>query len=238
MISFIIPAYNEELVLGRTLRAIEEAARGLEEATEVIVADDSSTDRTAEVARECGARVVSVNCRQIAGARNAGAGEAKGDLLVFVDADTMVNEAAVKATVKALRAGAAGGGCPFRFDGEVPLYGRVMEVVGEQIYRALRLASGCYLFCTREAFEAAGGFDEKLFAAEEAALSRALGKQGRFVILREQVITSGRKMRTHSGREIFGTLLRFMMRGPKAAHGREGLEIWYGERRKDAETEE
>jgi GT2 family glycosyltransferase len=158
-------------------------------------------------------------------------------MLVFVDADTIVNEAAVKATVAALRAGVAGGGCPFRFDGEVPLYGRVVEVVGEFIYRALRLASGCFLFCTREAFDAVGGFDEKLFAAEEAAMSRALARQGRFVLLREQVITSGRKLRTHSGREILCTLLRFMMKGAKAAHGREGLEIWYGERRRDAEEE-
>src|SRR4029079_7435912 len=116
---------------------------------------------------------------------------AKGDMLVFVDADTLVNEAAVKATAAALHAGVAGGGCPFLFDGEVPLYGRVVEVVGEQIYRALRLASGCFLFCTREAFEAVGGFDEKLFAAEEAAMSRALRRQGRFVVLRECVTTSG-----------------------------------------------
>lgn len=237
MISFIIPAYNEELVLERTLRAIEEATRGLEETTEVLVVDDASTDRTAEIARACGARVVSTNCRQIAGSRNAGAREAKGDMLVFVDADTIVNEAAVKATVAALHAGVAGGGCPFRFDGQVPLYGRFVAVAGECLYRALRLASGCFLFCTREAFDAAGGFDEKLFAAEEAAMSRALARQGRFVLLREQVITSGRKLRTHSGWEILGTILRFVMKGAKAAHGREGLEIWYGERRKDSEGE-
>jgi glycosyltransferase involved in cell wall biosynthesis len=235
MISFIIPAYNEELVLGRTLQAIEEAARAIEDASEVIVVDDASSDRTAAIAQEHGARVVSVNCRQIAGTRNAGAREAKGELLVFVDADTVVNVAAVRAAVNMMRAGAVGGGCPFRFDDQVPLHGWVIAVVGEWIYRALRLASGCFLFCRREAFDAAGGFDEKLFAAEEAAMSRALARQVRFVLLREQVITSGRKLRPHSPREIFDTVLQFLMKGPKAAHGREGLEIWYGERRKDSE---
>jgi GT2 family glycosyltransferase len=178
-----------------------------------------------------------VNCRQIAGARNAGAREAKGDRFLFVDADTIVNEAAVKAAATAMEAGAVGGGCPFRFDGEVPFYGRVIASGGEHLYRALGLASGCFLFCTREAFEAAGGFDETLFAAEEAAMSRALARQGRFVILREQVITSGRKLRTHTGREILGTLLWFAVKGRKAVRGREGLEIWYGERRKDAPAE-
>src|SRR5688572_21460895 len=95
MISFIIPAYNEELLLGRTLRALDDAARGLGEPFEIIVVDDASTDRTADVAREHGARVVSVNRRQIAATRNAGAREASGELLFFIDADTVVTAAAV-----------------------------------------------------------------------------------------------------------------------------------------------
>ena len=89
-ISFIIPAYDEERLLGRTLQAIDRAAQGLGEPIEVIVVDDGSTDRTAAIARENGARVVSVRCRQIAATRNAGAREANADLLVFVDADTLV----------------------------------------------------------------------------------------------------------------------------------------------------
>jgi hypothetical protein len=101
------------------------------------------------------------------------------------------------------------------------------------IYRSLGLAAGCFLFCTQTAFQAVGGFDETLYAGEEAFLSRTLRGQGRFVVLREQVSTSGRKLRAHSGRETLGTLMRLALGGRKAMGQRTGLEIWYGKRRKD-----
>lgn len=233
MISFVIPAYNEEALLARTIDAVTDAAGALTVPFEVVVADDASTDRTAAVAAAHGARVVPVRRRQIAAARNAGARATAGDMLVFVDADTVVTRAAVRAAVAALGAGAAGGGCAFRFDGRVPLYGRVMAAVAVPVYRLLGLASGCFLFCTRAAFDAVGGFDEGLFGAEEAAMSRALRRQGRFVVLRESVTTSGRKLRAYSAREVFGLLARLALAGPKAVRRRQGLELWYGERRAD-----
>jgi glycosyltransferase involved in cell wall biosynthesis len=236
MISFIVPAYNEELLLGRTLGALNSAARALGEPFEVVVVDDASRDRTAAVALEFGARVVSVRRRQIAATRNDGARAAQGELFVFVDADTVVTDGAVRAAVEAMRKGAVGGGCAFRFDGRLPLYGHIMAAVALPLYRALRLASGCFLFCTREAFWAAGGFDEGLFGAEEAVLSRRLHRQGRFVVLRESVTTSGRKLRAHSAREVLGLLARLALAGPKAVRKREGLELWYGERRADPES--
>jgi hypothetical protein len=97
----------------------------------------------------------------------------------------------------------------------------------------LGLASGCFLFCTREAFLSAGGFDEGLFGAEEAAMSRALRRQGRFVVLGEAVTTSGRKLRAHSAREVLGLLTRLALAGPRSLRRREGLDLWYGERRED-----
>lgn len=236
MLSFIIPAYDEEQLLGRTLTALQAAAREAGEPFEVVVVDDASTDGTAAVAREHGARVEPVNHRQIAATRNAGAKAAAGELLIFVDADTIVTEAVVRAAVAALRAGAVGGGCALRFDGRLPLYGQIIAKVAVPLYRAAGLASGCFLFCTREAFFAAGGFNEELFAAEEAALSRALGRQGRFVILREYVTTSGRKLRAHSAREVLGLFARVAFSGSKAVKRREGLEIWYGQRRPDPES--
>jgi glycosyltransferase involved in cell wall biosynthesis len=234
-LSFIIPAYNEAQLLGGTLSAIQHAARALRLTFEVIVVDDASLDRTPEVARAHGARVVAVNFRQIAATRNAGAREACGEWLVFVDADTIISEAVLRDAIAALTAGAVGGGCLVRFDGRVPHYGRILIALVLPLYRALGLAAGCFLFCTRQAFEAVGGFDEELFAAEEAVLSRALSRQGRFVLLRAAVMTSGRKLRAHSGREVLGTLLRLALTGPKAFRRRDGLELWYGRRRADPE---
>ena len=238
MISFVIPAFNEERLLGRTLAAIHSAAHELGRPYELIVADDASTDRTVAIAQEHGAHVVSVKYRQIAATRNAGARGANGEMLVFVDADTIVIEATVRAAIAAMRGGAVGGGSAFRLDGRLPRYGRVLLAVMVPLFRAVGLASGCFLFCTREAFRAVGGFDERLFVAEEAVMSRALRRQGRFVILRESVTTSGRKLRTHSGREILGMLLRVILAGPKALRRRDSLDIWYGERRVDPDRGE
>jgi glycosyltransferase involved in cell wall biosynthesis len=236
MMSFIIPAYNEEQLLGRTLTALIAAAQSLGDPFEIVVVDDASTDRTAAVAEEHGARVVAVAHRQIAATRNAGARATTGEMLLFVDADTVVTNEAVAAAAGAMRRGAAGGGSVFHFDGRLPVYGRLIESVAGPLYRALGLASGCFLFCTRKAFLATGGFNEGLFGAEEAAMSRALRRQGRFVILRESVTTSGRKLRAYSAREVLGLLARLAMAGPKAVRRREGLDIWYGERRPDPES--
>jgi glycosyltransferase involved in cell wall biosynthesis len=87
MLSFVIPAYNEELLLGRTLEAIRTAAAASCEPFETIVVDDASTDRTAAIAAEHGARVIPVHFRQISRTRNAGARAAAGEFLLFVDAD-------------------------------------------------------------------------------------------------------------------------------------------------------
>ena len=236
MISFIIPAYNEERLLGPTLRALHTAARAVGEPYEVIVADDDSSDRTAAVAEDCGARVIRVAHRQIAATRNAGAREAKGDLFCFVDADTLVNEAAVRAAIRALRGGAVGGGAAFQFDGRLPQYARLLQPVFVWLCRLARLTGGCFLFCTRHAFQAVGGFDEALYGAEEIAMCRALKRQGRFVVLREAVITSGRKLRAYSGWEILRAMGRLALRGPKSVRGRRGLEMWYEERREDPES--
>ena len=235
VISFIVPAYNEELLIARTLRAMNDAGAALGEPFEIVVADDASTDRTAAIAAEHGARVVSVANRQIAATRNAGARASTGELLVFVDADTVVTQAAVRGAVDAMRAGAAAGGSSIRFDGRVPLFGHVLLWTLLPLYRLIGIAPGCFLFCTRRAFDGSGGFDETMFAAEELAMSQALKRQGRFVFLREVVTTSGRRLRAHSTREIVGVLGRLLLAGNAGVKQRKGLEVWYGDRRTDPE---
>ena len=233
MISFIVPAYNEERLLGATLEALHAAGRAVGELYELIVVDDASTDQTALVAQRHGARLVSVAHRQIAATRNSGAREAGGELLIFVDADTIVNEAVVRAAVQALRDGAVGGGAAIQFDGAVPFYARLLTPILVRLFRAARLAAGCFLFCTRRAFVAVGGFDETFYGAEELVMSRALKRHGKFVVLRHTVTTSGRKLRTYSARELLVVMARLALRGPKAVKQRQGMEFWYAERRED-----
>jgi hypothetical protein len=102
-----------------------------------------------------------------------------------------------------------------------------------RVFRAARLATGCFLFCTRAAFVAAGGFDEAFYSAEEIAMSQALKRRGKFVILRQAVTTSGRKLRTHSVGEILKLIGRLVFRGSNALKQRQGMELWYAERRED-----
>jgi glycosyltransferase involved in cell wall biosynthesis len=228
MISFVLPAHNEEELLGRSLAALHAAAGALGEAYEVIVVDDASTDRTPEIAKESGAAVIHVACRQIAATRNAGGRAAKGELLFFVDADTMITEQALAAAVRVLRGGAIGGGACVRFDGEVPTYGFVLERVLRLVSPYISLAPGCFIYCWRNAFATVGGFDEQVYWSEEVWFARQLARLGRFVVLREWVITSGRKVRAHSALEMLGLGALLAWRG-RAALG-ERHRFWYGPR--------
>jgi len=233
MISFVVPAYNEEALIGRTLEAINRAAQCCDEPYEIVVADDASTDGTSGVAEANGARVIRVINRQIAGTRNAGAREARGDKLVFVDADTVVNADVVRAAIDAMNCGAVGGGSAVSFDGRVPPYAKVMQPTLVKLFRATGIACGCFLFCTRRAFEAVGGFDEELFASEEIWMSQGLKRQGRFVVLRESVVTSGRKLRMYTGIQVLRVFFGVIIGGPKALKKRDGLELWYSGHRED-----
>lgn len=235
MTSFVVPAYNEERLLARTIEAIHAAARELRLTYEVIVVDDGSTDRTAAIAEEHGCRVVHVAFRQIARTRNAGARAAAGETLIFVDADTIVSAAVVRASIAALRDGAVGGGADVCFEGRLPAWAVVMLPVLVAAWRAARMAAGCYLFCTRAAFDAIGGFDERLFAAEEVFFSRGLQRLGPVIIVRHAVTTSGRKLRTHSAKDMLRLVGHVMRHGVGAVRDRERLSLWYDGRRDDPE---
>ena len=220
-------------MIGATLAAIHAAAAPLARPYEVIVVDDASTDRTGAIAAEHSARVVWVNVRHIAAVRNAGAAVANGDMFIFVDADTVVNADVVAAAVRAIENGAAGGGAVVLWHGFMPVWARILSWVVLVSMRTLKWAAGCFIFASREAFTAAGGFDEGVYASEEVWLSRALKRQGRFVVLRESVVTSGRKLRTHSPMSLVRLTGAFFIRGVGIVRDRKYLELWYGERRHD-----
>jgi len=236
-VSFVVPAHNEEPLIGATLDAIHAAARGVALPYEIVVANDASTDATAAIALAHGARVVDCEHRQIARVRNTGARASSGDVLIFVDADTIVSPAVVRASLAALDRGAVGGGPSVHVEGPQPWWGPVALFALIECMRVMRWAAGCYVFCRRTAFDTVGGFDEQLFVAEEIALSRALQRVGRFVILRERVLTSGRKMRTHSAWDLVRLLTGFVRYGPALLRSRERLSLWYGERRHEPPTD-
>lgn len=235
MLSFIVPAHDEEASIEATVRAIATAATSACAGAphEIVVVDDASTDRTAQLAAAAGARVVPASVRQIAAARNAGARAARGEVFVFVDADTLIASDVVVGLVRVLAEGAVGGGAAVRFDEPTPRWVRLVLPFSIWLARRFRFTGGCFLFCSRTAFEAVGGFDETLYASEELSLCRALRQRGEFVILREAVLTSGRKLRTYTGWEILGAMLRIAFAGRAGVMDRSRLGIWYAPRRPD-----
>jgi glycosyltransferase involved in cell wall biosynthesis len=233
VLTVIVPAHNEEALIRDTLRALDAAARETRLPFEIVVVDDASTDRTAAIAANQGARIVGADVRHIAAARNIGARAARGDLLVFVDADTIVTPPVLRAAVAQMENGAVGGGAMPVFDAATPAWGRRAIGATTWFLRTMNWAAGCFLFARREAFERVGGFDERYFASEEIHLSRALKRIGRFVILRECVVTSGRKAHAYSPSHALWLAIRMLR--PGALKRRDQLHFWYtesGERRR------
>ena len=231
MLSFIVPAHDEAALIGATLETLQASARALALDHEIIVVDDASTDTTAAIAAAAGARVVRVAHRQIAATRNDGAAAASGGRLLFVDADTRVDARVLAAAIAAMDRGAVGGGSALRLLGDVRRAERWFAALLMHVFRWNRIAPGCFVFCTRDAFDAVGGFDEGWYAGEDVAMSRALARHGHVVILREPVWTSNRKLRTFGVLEHLRLMLRFAVGGRRILRSREHLALWYDKRR-------
>jgi glycosyltransferase involved in cell wall biosynthesis len=233
MISFIVPAHNEELWIGQCLASIRTTMEKVGEPYEVVVVDDASTDATHQIAQQMGARALHVEHRKISAVRNAGARVASGETFFFVDADTQVNERAVNAALTALRSGAAGGGCLIDLEEPTPRWARIMLFFAVVAARLGRWACGCFVFCTREAYAATGGFSEKLYAGEDLAFVQALKKVGRFVVLKPKVVSSGRKLDVVSAWELIKLALTIAVRGSRY-ESKWVLDILYGRRAQDS----
>ena len=243
-LSIIIPAYNEEKLIGRCVASVFAALRAVGDMaadTEVIVADNNSTDATADLARSAGARVVHEPVQQIAKARNAGAAAAGGDWFLFIDGDSILHADSLRDMLEHIETGRyVGGGCVVGLN-DTPPMGHFAAWLWNVIGRTLTLAAGSFLFCRSDAFREVGGFDETLYAAEELPLSKALKRWGKsasgghrlkFIILRKQPhISSGRKFYLYSKREIAALLLRTLFRPRRTVRSRKHLDLFYDGRR-------
>lgn len=170
-ISVIVPAYNEERYLGETLKSIQRAKEFLlrKDAvpTEIIVVDNGSTDSTSDLARSCGASVVEEPKHNIARVRNAGASSAKGNVLVFIDADTIVPEQLLWRINEVMASPACFGGAvdtdyrPAKI--LVNVYLQLWRLVG----KLAGMAQGATQFCRRDVYASLRGYDESLYMGED-----------------------------------------------------------------------
>jgi len=216
-VSVVVPAFNEQKLIQQTLRAIKESLKSFHDLgwkTELIVCDNNSTDATAALAREEGARVVFEPINQISRARNAGAAAATGNWLIFVDADSQPSGELFREVASAISSGRyIAGGCTVQLD-TYTRGSRVLVKAWNTLSRVARLMAGSFIFCERTAFEAIGGFSRELYAKEEIDLSRDLKRFGRnrrkklIILHRHPLLTSSRKMQLYSRAELLGFFMR------------------------------
>ncbi len=203
---------------------------------ELIVCDNNSTDKTAEIARAAGAIVVFEPVNQIARARNCGAAAATGDWLVFVDADSQPPAELFADVAKAIQSGKyVAGGSTVRPDKKHLVAGLVTSL-WNFASRWHRLLAGSFIFCETAVFRKIGGFSEELFAAEELELSQRLKKFAketgkRMIILhRHPLLTSTRKLHLYTMREHFRLLFN-ISKDRRTLGSREACHLWYDGRR-------
>jgi glycosyltransferase involved in cell wall biosynthesis len=234
-ISVLIPAYNEERLIGPVLEQVQAsfASAGGGLSYEIIVCDNHSTDGTAAVARAHGAQVVYEPHNQIARARNTAAKAARAPWLIFLDADTFLSPELLGETLRLLTAGkVCAGGAVLRFS--TPQTGRFASgLTGfwNWISPRFKLAAGSYVFCWRAAWEDVGGFDERVYAGEELVFSRRLNQWARARRLRFEVltktpaVTSARKLEWYGRWQLLWRMVLLIR--PGALRDRGQCALWY-----------
>jgi glycosyltransferase involved in cell wall biosynthesis len=239
-ISIIIPAFNEEKLIGATLQGIHTALPGFVRpgwSTEVIVCDNNSTDSTATIAREARAQVVFEPVNQIGRARNRGAEAATGDWLVFVDADSRPTPELFAEVASHIESGRClAGGCTVRLD-ERHFLADVGTGCWNVVSRVKKWVAGSFIFCETKAFREVGGFDLNLYVSEELDLSKKLNKlarrQGKKVVIlhRHPLLTSARKVRLYSRRDLVRFFRKAIFSPRHTITNREECSPWYDGRR-------
>ena len=196
-ISVIIPAHNEEAYVARCLHSIKTAAKYYRGSVETIVVCNRCTDRTADIAKSLGAKVILNDDRCIGKVRNAGIHAASGDIIVTIDCDNRMTKGTFREIAALLHSGHyIGGGAPIRFERySAALY------CNDLMCRAAFGITGLYcgiFWARRSTFLAIGGFSE-LKAMEDAATAKALKAYGKqhgkayTTLRRNHLINSTRK---------------------------------------------
>lgn len=205
LVSVVVPAHNEEHYIGKCLYAVKSAAKYIApDEVELIVAANRCTDRTAAVARKCGALVVEDDSKCIAAVRNAGVNDASGEVIVTVDADSLMTKYALAEIIELLGSGKyIGGGSGQKFDrmsfGIAACSAYIAARLVPVMLKNGGLLSGGMFWFFKSDFDAIGGFDESLVSLEDMDFAMRLNKLGKGrglkygTLRRSYITTSSRK---------------------------------------------
>lgn len=203
--SVVIPAHNEEKYIKKCICGICRAAKAAApDKVQIIVVANRCTDRTAEIAGRCGAEVIENYDRHISRIRNAGAARAKGEILVTVDADSVMTKGALCEIRDLLGTGKyIGGGSSMKFDrmslGIAVSAGYIALHLLPRFIKNRSMLSGGMFWCRKEDFEAIGGFDTELVSMEDMDFAERLSQYGKLhgkkygTLRHSHIVTSARK---------------------------------------------
>jgi len=178
MLSVIIPTLNEEKYIGRLLTCIRKQCP---KSTEIIVSDGSSSDRTVAIAKACGCRVVVQKRQSPAIQRNAGAAIAKGDVLLFLDADTMLPELFFDRALKEFDGKKLDVGAFFFTLNSNKLIYRLATIHARHMCYLLNclhpFGFGAGLLVRKRVHDSIGGFDETILMGEDHVYCLTVAKR-------------------------------------------------------------
>jgi len=180
-ISVIIPAKNEEKYINIGLEKLVVAINKLKNKypnilVEIIVANNESIDATAQIAKKYTDKIINTNAQSIAGVRNAGAAAAKYEILVFIDADSVINENGLLKIYEIIKSTKIAAGCVRILTIEKLNF--VLDCILQitnLIFKMLNTGSGMF-FCLASDFKEISGFDEKIYAAEDLDFVKRIKK--------------------------------------------------------------
>lgn len=177
--SIIVPAHNEEKEISKCLESIKAAAAPYGEQAEIIVVLNRCTDRTEEIALAYGCTTIKNDDRNLAKIRNAGARAARGEILVTIDADTVMSSFMLAAAEKLLATGLfIGGGVTGKFDRMSIGITASVAALSVPIMLKYGLISIGIFWCRKADFDAIGGFNEGMLLAEDCDFARRLALYG------------------------------------------------------------
>jgi len=209
-ISIIIPAHNEESYLEQTLAALH---RENYPRFEIIVVANGCTDGTAEVAQGRCDRLIVLSQKNLGVARNLGARIAKGQILVFLDADTILEPMALRVIANDFRkrhAAATLKGAP---DSNRLRYSLLYAYKNFTHRTGLHRGSSGVIICWRKHFIQAGGFDEGLAVCENSELIRRLMRFGKYKFMADAcATTSMRRYEQRGFGQMFWVWVRLWVR--------------------------
>jgi glycosyltransferase involved in cell wall biosynthesis len=199
-LSVIIPAYNEERCLPQTLEQVRKALSIARCDSEVIVVNNDSQDETQRVAEVFGAKVVLEKEHNISTVRNTGAEHSSGNVLIFIDADTLVPDTLFQEINSAMGDETCFGGAVSVEWGELERKWMKFYLLGGQFWTTVfNMKQGAAQFCRRSVFDELQGYDRTIFMGEDVEFYWRLSRFARLnnghlhFIEHPKVITSARR---------------------------------------------